>query len=253
MTDKRDKLELVADNDERELARQRQRTAAERAGFQLSHATRALAANILRVIAGAGKHYELIGQIIEVIKAYNELQPLSGSAAYPYAPSNPMVEGLQELDWRRDMEGYHQPTEEDLTRWRRDGSAAVDDAKADVVQAALRLIAAQLMAQPTQQRTADSQLISAIRRFEEAKQVRNARWHEESQRGSRTAQDLPSRRAYLAPPGNAASSRTLDNNVEQNLNAAHRRKPTKKIGIYDALNEQNRKRHEAAKLKPKQP
>jgi hypothetical protein len=141
MTDeiKSEKLKLVADNDEIELVRQRESTAAEHAAIQLSHATRVLAANILRIIAGAGKDYELIRQMIEVLKAFDKLQPLSGSAAYPYAPSNPMVEGLRELDWRRDMEGYHQPTEEDLARWRRDGSAAVDDAKADVVQAALRL------------------------------------------------------------------------------------------------------------------
>jgi hypothetical protein len=85
MTDevKSDKLKLVAANDERELAWQREKTAAEYAAIQLSQATRELAANILRVIAGAGKDYELPRQMVEVLKAYNELQLLSGSATYP--------------------------------------------------------------------------------------------------------------------------------------------------------------------------
>ena len=177
MTDevKSDKLKLVSDNDERELARQRERTAADRAAVQLTYATRALAANILRIIAGAGKDYELVRQIVEVLNAYKELHPLSGRTSYPYAPSYPMVEGLRELDWRKGTEGYHQPTEEDLARRERDGAAALDDAKADVVQSALRLIAAQLMAQPTQESVADGQLVSAIRRYEESFEARNVR------------------------------------------------------------------------------
>jgi hypothetical protein len=254
MTDeiKSNKLKLVADNDEKQLVRQRDKTRAERAAIQLSCATRALAANILRIIAGAGKDYELFGQMIEVLKAYDELHPMSGRASYPYPPSTPMVEGLHELDWRRGAEGYYQPTENDLAR-RRDGSADLDDAKADVVQAALRMTAAQLMAQPTQESVADSQLVSAIRRFEEARQVRNERRHQEWRRKPRTPQDIASRRSHLASPGNAAPSRTSHGNVGQILDAAHTRQLTKGIGMYDALDEQNRKRRETAKPKPKQP
>src|SRR5580704_5771066 len=57
----------------------------------------------------------------------------------------------------------------------------------------------------------------------------------------------------LAPPENAISSRTPDSNVGRTPNAALTRTPTKKIGIYDALDDQNRKRREEAKPKPEQP
>lgn len=131
MTDeiKNEKLKLVAENDDEMLARQREKATADRAASQLSYVTRALAANILRIIAGAGKEYELATQLVNVLKAYSELHPFSGRAAYPYAPSTPMVEGLRELNWRKGMDGYHQSTEEDLARWQRDGSADVEDAK----------------------------------------------------------------------------------------------------------------------------
>jgi hypothetical protein len=252
MTDKvkSDNLKLVADNDEKELVRQREKVAAECAASELGYATRALAANILRIIAGAGKGSELISQICEVLKAYQELQPLSGRACYPYPPSTPMVEGLRELDWRRGAEGYHQPTEEDLERWRRDGSADLADAKSVVAQAALRLTAAQLLRQPTQESTADHQLFSAIRQLEEARRVRNARWEEQWRRRSRPPEALAVGRAHVRPRAHAASSRMPDINVEQTRNLAPR-ELTKKIGIYDALDEQNRKRREAAKPEPK--
>lgn len=158
-----------------------------------------------------------------------------------------MVEGLRDLDWRRSTEGYRQPTKEDLEQWRRDGSAAVDDAKADVVQAALRLIAARLVAQPTQENTSDTQLFTAIRRFEEAREARNARWDDEWRRRPRVPEDRAGRRAHVPRTGNPESSQTLNKPVEQTPRALRARDPTKKIGIYDALDEQNRRRRESFK------
>jgi hypothetical protein len=211
MTDevKNDKLKLVADNDDMALSRHRENIASEIAASRLSHATRALAANILRIIAGAGKDYKLTSQMVEVLKAYQELHPFSGRACYSHTPSTPMTGGLRNLNWRKGAEGYYQPTDEDLAKREHDGSAAVDRAKEDIVQAALRLTAAQLMAQPTQESTADSQLMAAIRDFDQARDVRSAR-----------RRDV---RSHL---------------------------PFKKIGIYDALDEQNRLRSKAEKPKP---
>jgi hypothetical protein len=249
MTDdvKGDKLKLVADNDEKALVRRREEATVERATVQLKYATSALAANILRIIAGAGKEYELIAQICELLKAYNELQPLSGRASYPYAPSTPIVEGLRELDWRKGVEGYYQPTEEDLVRRQRDGSVAVENAKADVVQAALRLTAAQLMAQPTQESTADSQLIYAMRKFGEAWDVHNTRLHEALRRGRPTFNSFADRTG-----SKKAVTLQAKDDVERDL-ATDARFLTKKIGIYDALDEQNRKQREPTKPTSKQP
>jgi hypothetical protein len=53
------------------------------------------------IIAGAGKSHTLIDESVALLSAYQEMQPYSGTAAYPRSPISPITEGLTELDWRK--------------------------------------------------------------------------------------------------------------------------------------------------------
>jgi hypothetical protein len=161
-------LKLASERDENEIA-------ASNAAARLNYATRCLAANILRIVAGAGKAHQLIPQMIEVFNCYETMREFVGSAAFPYVPYGPMVDGLHSLDWRKDNPLYSAPSEADLARWERDGTAEVQRAEARVIKAALRVVAAQLLAQPTQESTAENDLVFAIMDREKARKDSNAR------------------------------------------------------------------------------
>jgi hypothetical protein len=100
------RLRLASERSEAEIAAERRRSDAERAAEALNDAVRELAANLLRIIAGAGKQHALIDEAIAFLKAYRELQPYPGSAAYPYSPIAPRGEGLTDLDWRKKNPAY---------------------------------------------------------------------------------------------------------------------------------------------------
>jgi hypothetical protein len=131
-----DKIKLVSERDPNEIA-------AQHAGTELSGATRELAANILRIIAGAGKTYTLIGQVEAVLAAHEKLK----KNAHPLAPEFAMDKALRS-DWHAER------------------------AKDDIVQAALRLAAAQLCAQATPESQSDNQLLGAIRQYNESRKSR---------------------------------------------------------------------------------
>jgi hypothetical protein len=223
--DKNDHLKLVSDNDEKELQRQREKARAQHTAGELNAALRSLAANILRIMAGAGKSYALIGEIVDVLEAYDRLGSFPDHA-HPHTVRTAMEEALRDRDWRRRTDGYSRPTEDDLARCERDGSMAVKDAKASIVQAALRLVAAELTAQPTHERAANHQFMDAIRHLREAQQHR---------------------REQLASPTRHKTNRPNEAKPWDEVVGAQASASTKKIGLYDALDEQNRKRRQSDK------
>jgi hypothetical protein len=167
------RLRLASERSEVEIAAERGRQDAERAAEALNDAVRELAANVLRVIAGAGKNHTLIEQTIALLEAYRELQPYAGTVAYPYSPIVPMAEGLTDLDWRKKNPAYADSiTEEDLRRWREDGTEDLRLAEEAAVRAALRLVAARLARQPTQETMSDHQFKEALLDFERARTKR---------------------------------------------------------------------------------
>src|SRR5262249_25161438 len=89
--DKDDKIKLVSERSEHEIA-------AQSVTAELGWAVNQLAANILRVIAGAGENHSLARQMSAVLKHYEELSALFRSGKCPYSPEAPMHEVLQ--DWR---------------------------------------------------------------------------------------------------------------------------------------------------------
>jgi hypothetical protein len=167
------RLRLASQRSEEEIAAERRRQDAERASEALSYAVRDLAANVLRVIAGAGKNHALIDETIPLLKAYRELQPYTGTDAYPYSPIAPMAKGLTDLDWRKNDSAYPDYDSEENRRWLEDGAEEVRLAEEEVVRAVLRLVAARLVRQPTQESVSHNQFRLALLDFERARTKRN--------------------------------------------------------------------------------
>ena len=71
----------------------------------LNDAARNLAANLLRVIAGAGKKHALIDEATALLKACRELQPYSGTDAYSYSPIAAIAERLNDLRLAKEQSG----------------------------------------------------------------------------------------------------------------------------------------------------
>ena len=147
-----DKLKLVSEQSEREIA-------VRRACSKLNWAIKDLVANILRIIAGAGDVARLTDQIQPAVAAYEKLMVLTGNAL---AAENQIEQSLRTLDWRANNPKYSRPSDEDLARRESDGSADVKRAEREVAIAACRLVAAQIAEQPDQESKSHFQFVTAI-------------------------------------------------------------------------------------------
>jgi hypothetical protein len=187
--DNSDKISLVSD------PAPKPDRAVEWSRVDLEQATRNLAANLLRVIAGAGRDYELIGQIIATGKAWSEMQKWSGQPDYPYVPHWPMVQALHSWTWDDGL------SEEQRSRMWKNGNAEVESSQDDVVTSALRLVAARLLGQSTQISQAERELSDSTRRLKEAKEERRQQWEAEriADEAAR-AQRRKTERLYLVDP-----------------------------------------------------
>jgi hypothetical protein len=166
--DNNDKIKLVSDNPAPKPER-----AVEWSRVGLEHATRELAANLLRVIAGAGRDYELIGQIIAAANAWSEMQKWSGQRDYPHVSHWPMVQALHSWTWDDGL------SEEQRSKMWRNGNAQVESSQDHIITAALRLAAARLLGQSTQISQAERELSEGMRRLKEAKEEWRQQWEAE--------------------------------------------------------------------------
>jgi hypothetical protein len=167
------RLRLASQRSKAEIAAERERQDAERAAETLSYAVRKFAANVLRVIAGAGKNHTLIDETIALLNAYQELQPYAGTAAYPNSPIVPLAEGLTDLDWRKNNPAYPDyDSEENRRRWLEDGTEEVRLAEEEVFLAVLGVVAARLVRQPTQESKSNDKFAQALLDYERARTKR---------------------------------------------------------------------------------
>ena len=158
-------IKLATDSETADGIRARNKSEAERSAMHLRSAASALASNLMRIAAGAGKPHNIIGEVADLYASYRSLYPFSGTEFYPYAPYAPITEGFQDFDWREGHASYSRPTSEDLARWAKDGTTARAEFLSEIADQALRWRAAQLAAQLTQESTAESNLKAAVRRY----------------------------------------------------------------------------------------
>lgn len=154
-------IELVSTNNSEEIARKH-------AQWRLETAATQLFANILRVMRGSGKPYEILRQLIEVVEAEAALVEKGMGPSWPRIPSQ-----AEELH----QGGRHgNITKEDINRMIENGSMAQARATDSICDAVARLIAARLLHQITQERVAENDLHSAINDLEEANERYRKSW-----------------------------------------------------------------------------
>lgn len=135
---------------------------------------RELAANLLRVVRGAGSSARLMDQMAEVIQRSREYYDIIGH--WPAAHTIDHILRIKTPD--EQMEELLQNgrcSQKDLDRWENDGTMAVDRAVYRICRGALQKCASQLVAQTTQERTAENELHEGIRGLETARDTKRRR------------------------------------------------------------------------------
>lgn len=122
----------------------------------------AVAVNVLRIVAGAGKPADVIDEIALLFEAFEDLVPFSRGQEYPYAPHTAIAEGMRDFDWRLRDAGYQSHPME---------KGPIDYCVSDIAKFALRWRAAQLAAQPTQEASSFGDLVGSVRQYPEARKT----------------------------------------------------------------------------------
>jgi hypothetical protein len=166
-------LSVVAGGDPEKARRDFER---ERIRCRIEGSICELAANLLRVIAGAGKSYDLIEHMVAVIQACDEFQKAGGYQEFGIPCSDIVERVLREGTdtWLQKMyDRGEELSEEDranLDRWSEDGSVTRELGQAQMVQSALRMVAGRLVEQRVQVSQAESQFWEGFRAIERSRE-----------------------------------------------------------------------------------
>lgn len=158
---------VVSENSEKDIKERKAEEA-------LAWPYRELAANLLRVVRGAGSSARLLDQMAEVIRRSREYYHLIGH--WPAVHTIDAILRVKTPD--EQMEELLQNgrcSQEDLDRWENDGTMAVDRAVHRICRGALQKCASQLVAQTAQERTAEHELHEGIRGVNTAREKKRRR------------------------------------------------------------------------------
>lgn len=131
-------MRIVSEQSEADLAKHR-------AVEDLSWPLRSLAANLIRVVRGAGRAYELPSQMVAVLEAIEAYREVVGHYPSDYELSQPINVRYPE-NWRL-RDGY-------------------DGALSTMVQGALQMAASELVRQDTQMTAGESEMLKGVQRLE---------------------------------------------------------------------------------------
>jgi hypothetical protein len=182
--------------------RERQRRQ-EWAKDEFSGALREMAANMLRIVRGAGKGYELLRQMQVVLEAAVKYRDL-----HDYWPSHDLIGQALQLEDEIQLERGRAGTMEkdDIDRWSEDGTFDEMSAKHSLYRGVLQIIASALLEQTTQKAAGSREFHEALRDLEDIREKRRKRFLEE-QRANRPAQRRSVRKKRKLtpskPPGGA--------------------------------------------------
>jgi hypothetical protein len=166
-------MHIASENSEADLARQR-------ASDQVRWRVRELTANLLRITRGAGKPYDVLGQMSDLAEAMQGYQATTGLSSCP-------DEFVRALNVSNDLETTLQWSAEDRYR---------DDAEGLIIRGVLQVVASRLVGQKTQEAAGRSEMAFGLRELDELRaEVRKAR--AQAARDARPA----------APDANAAKTR----------------------------------------------
>lgn len=152
-------MKLVIENSDKDLARHA-------ASEEVEKTLRTFAINFLRVVAGGGRAWQVYGDMFECLEAFQAYEKAHSSGPSSWDISN-AVDGN-----RADRERMENWTQRDRERWRASGEIDKIEAKMDIRQASLRIIAAQMAHQLTIQRHAENLFDAGVRRLDDIREGR---------------------------------------------------------------------------------
>lgn len=147
--EKRPQLYLAADNELPDVRRKR-------AELDLEWPLKQLAANMLRIVRGAGKPYEVGQQCARVIDAYHKYRATVGE----WPPSHVIGEILS-IRYREN-------------RAKTDRAIEWEDAKQQMIAGGLQAAASQILGQLTQERAGESEMFDGLRVIERQREENRA-------------------------------------------------------------------------------
>ncbi|OCC05295.1 hypothetical protein BA190_10350 [Labrys sp. WJW] len=152
-------MKLVSENSEKDLARNA-------ASEEVEKTLREFAINFLRVVAGGGRSYEIYGDMVGCIEAAQAYQKVHGLLPSSWDISNAVDGNRADREW---MESW---SPKDRERFWTNGEATIIDAKMDIRQASLRIVAAQMARQRTIQCNAENLFDAGLRRLDNIREER---------------------------------------------------------------------------------
>lgn len=147
-------MSVIQEDSEKELVHRKAEAAREGAVDEVGSRLRDLAANMLRVIRGAGKPWEIGGQAQAVIESMIEYREVVG-----HFPSSEEVASA--LDIERDPEWMARASAE---------TRHFDDAQQTVIHGALQIAASRLLGQNTQEAAGRHELFGGVAELEEIRE-----------------------------------------------------------------------------------
>lgn len=135
------------------------------------------AANMLRVIRGAGRPYELINQFSDVAQAAIRFNEAFGH----WPPSHMLAEMLKMHDAVEDMDQKQAAgrfTQTDMDRWHEDGTMDRKYAESAIKAGVLQIIASQFVGQTLQESAGKSEMSDGINKAIAARQKSKKYWEE---------------------------------------------------------------------------
>ena len=163
-------VRLVSKNSEAEIKRKETLV-------NIKAALRELTANLIRIVRGAGKSYEIAEQINTCLAAFLAYQDACGSLP-------PALELDKMLEMRRKSQDIlGTPDEKARQRWLSDGSFDLAAAEDQIRAGVLRTIAAELVGPRVQEANGEKEMHEGLRMYLEFREERRARRCNSSQAG----------------------------------------------------------------------
>jgi hypothetical protein len=142
---------------------------------ELRNALHDTAANMLRVIRGAGRPYELVKQFSNVVQIAIKFRDAFGH----WPPSHMLGEMLAMHDEVHEMDEKQSAgrfTKADMDRWYEDGTMDRKYAEQSIKAGALQIVASQFVGQTLQERAGESEMSHGINKAIAAAQKSNKYW-----------------------------------------------------------------------------
>jgi hypothetical protein len=153
-----------------------------RAEQEFEFALREAAANMLRIIRGAGKSYALLKQLSDVVAAAVKVRDVTGQLPIDILETVLRRERKTEAIWEKRRTGEIDETS--IERWQDDGTFDKIEAEDSIQAGVLQIIASQFVGQKTQECAGESEMRNGINEAFEARQKAKQYW--DAQRRSST-------------------------------------------------------------------